>query len=69
MTNDVIDADQRSQNHINHEVIDNEMHDMILERLLESERLSIDNSMSTWCRWEYDQTTDPLTWRKLEHEN
>ena len=20
-------------------------------------------------RWEYDQTTDPPTWRKLEHEN
>ena len=27
--NDVIDAAQRSQSHINHEVVNNEMHDMI----------------------------------------
>ena len=29
MTNDVIDSDQKSQNHINHEVIDNKMQDII----------------------------------------
>ena len=69
--NDVIDAAQRSQSHINHEVIKkrNARYDLrTTPRKRKVVDMTIQCLLGKTSRWEYDQTTDPPTWKKLEHE-